>query len=209
MTDFSDKCPVLAEMYATGKALGSDGTTHQVGSHLPSDDAGVLYEMVESVGGGDIIEIGMAFGASTLAILSAAPVTLRSIDPYQLTDWKGCGVESVKRAGFSDRHELDHRPDYVALPWLLSTGRQYRMAFIDGYHTFDHTFLDWWYVDKMISPGGIVGFDDCYMPSVQKVIAFIAGHRKYSVIRSSPSQRTIYLRKDENHEPAWDYFSPF
>lgn len=30
-----------------------------------------------------------------------------------------------------------------------------------GWHTFDHTLLAWWYVDKMLPAGGIVGFNDC------------------------------------------------
>jgi hypothetical protein len=129
----------------------------------------------------------MAYGVSALAILSGMRESqlaggLISIDPHQSTDWEGCGLRAVDRAGLSDRHTLIEEFDYTALPKLQNTGLRIEFAFIDGWHTFDYTLLDFWYVDKMLAVGGIVGFDDCDMPAVHKVIQFVLSHRRYEEI---------------------------
>jgi len=68
---------------------------------------------------------------------------------------------SSAKASLSDRHELIEEYDYDALPRLRASGLRVDFAYLDGWHTFDHTLLAWWYVDKMLPAGGIVGFNDC------------------------------------------------
>src|SRR5256885_7845230 len=86
---------------------------------------------------------------------------LISIDPVQLSDFQGIGVENLRRSGLADRHELHNAYDYFALPKLLESGLKIDFAYIDGWHTFDYALLDFFYVDKMLRPGGVVGFNDC------------------------------------------------
>ena len=115
---------------------------------------------------------------------------------------------SLISAGYQDRHILWEDYDYRVLPQLMPD-EKYDFAFIDGWHTFDHAFLDWWYVDKMLDVGGIVGFDDCYMPAVEKTIHFLMSHRKYEEVYIGRSVRTRYFRKMTEHNPAWDFFVNF
>ncbi len=182
----------------------------------------------------------MGFGVSSLAILAALrdggqDGRLISIDPDQSTDWKGCGLAAVARAELDEKHRLLEDYDYNVLPRLLSSELKIDFAYIDGWHTFDYALLDWWYVDKMLSVGGIVGFNDCGWPAVDKVIRFMLGHRKYAEIdvglqvryvgdgggRDSPAGSTLndenerpraedrYFRKEVSWEPRWDFFSDF
>ena len=65
------------------------------------------------------------------------------------------------------------------LPKLLEKGVVLDLAFIDGWHTFDYTLLDFFYIDKMLRPGGVVLLHDRSWPSKQKVMRFIKTHRKY------------------------------
>jgi len=51
------------------------------------------------------------------------------------------------------------------------------MAFIDGWHTFDYTFIDFFFVDQVLKDGGILAFHDMYALSKQKVLNFIKTHR--------------------------------
>jgi hypothetical protein len=115
---------------------------------------------------------------------------------------------------------------------LLGAGQRSDFAFIDGWHTFDYTLLDFWYLDKMLEVGGVIGFDDCGFPAVLKVIQFLQSHRKYEEIDAGLSvptsrrlrnavkrlmgQRTMikttwnrYFRKVQQWEPNWDYFADF
>src|SRR3954447_7802871 len=73
------------------------------------------------------IEVGMAVGTSTLAILEALPIggTLTSIDPFQSTDWDNVGVLDVQRAGLAGLHTLIEEPSYQALPDLVRQGRTF------------------------------------------------------------------------------------
>jgi hypothetical protein len=126
----------------------------------------------------------MAYGASSLAILTALKEVgeggqLISIDPSQTNGWHGIGTNNLVRAGLADAHRLIEQLDYVALPQLLQEKLTFDLAYIDGWHTFDHALLDFFYIDKMLSPRGTVGFNDCGFPSVFKAIRFVQTHRNY------------------------------
>lgn len=204
-----DSCPVLAKIYQTCMATSIDGSKVMANSHIPVYDAEFLFDVVREHKPKKAIEVGMAFGASTLSILAASDtLTLDSVDPHQSTQWQGCGIASVRSAGYEPRHTLWEDYDYNVLPHFVHVDK-FDFAFIDGWHTFDHAFLDWWYVDKILNVGGIVGFDDCYMPAVEKAIRFILSHRKYSEVHAGRSVRTRYFRKDAEHAPAWDFYAEF
>jgi predicted O-methyltransferase YrrM len=180
-------CAVLREMFDGGMSVSPSGAPEAVHSNLTIDTAEILYNVVLENRPSIVIEIGMAFGVASLAILSALEKIggcgqLISIDPNQSTDWKQCGVAAVERAGLKDRHTLIEDFDYFALPRLLGSGQRVDFAFIDGWHTFDYTLLDFWYLDRMLDAGGIVAFDDCGFPAVDKAIRFITSHRKYDEI---------------------------
>ena len=57
----------------------------------------------------------------------------------------GQGVRNVAAAGFANMHRLMEEYDYIALPQLVAEKAQFDMVFIDGYHSFDYTFLDFFY----------------------------------------------------------------
>jgi predicted O-methyltransferase YrrM len=173
------------------------------------------------------IEIGMANGVSTRAILSAiGGGKLISIDPYQSTQWGSEGIKAV--ADMASSHQLIELPDYLALPQLLASSTRIDFAYVDGWHTFDYVLVDFFYLDKMLRVGGVVGFNDCGMAATHKVLKFVTRHRKYvempvlpptyvarnlvvSLARRVLNRQTQdrYFRKAENWEPDWTFFSRF
>jgi Methyltransferase domain len=119
-----------------------------------------LYRAVLTKRPKTMLEIGMANGAATLAILSALSQLdgerlLISIDPNQSTQWHNAGVNNVKANGFSGMHRLIEEPDYVALPELLRQQLALDAAYVDGWHTFDYVLLDFFYIDKLLPVGGL------------------------------------------------------
>jgi predicted O-methyltransferase YrrM len=176
-------------MFDTRTTAKPSGEVVPLHSSLSEATAGVLYRLVLETRPAVAVEVGMAYGVSSLAILAALRRTggngrLISIDPHQFTQWEGCGVAAVERAGLKDRHELIEDYDYLALPRLLGSGRRVGFAFIDGWHTFDYTLLDFWYLDKMLDVGGVIGFDDCEYRAVHKAIRFVQSHRRYEEIKT-------------------------
>lgn len=242
MTQLLNRCPVLKEMLGSGSSYTLTGDSIPIHSNLPLAYAEALYEAVRRVRPSVVLEVGMAFGVSTLAILSALCDSgpngrLISIDPHQCSGvWKGVGVAAVARAALNARHEMLEDYDYKELPRLLASGLKIDFAYIDGWHTFDYTLLDWWYVDKMLPVGGVVAFNDCGWPAIDKVIRFVLSHRRYHEMdvglpvefvtqglkRELLRRLTFgdkrhwygrvedrYFKKDLDWEPRWDFFAPF
>jgi predicted O-methyltransferase YrrM len=179
-----------------------------------------------------VVEIGMGFGASSIAILTALEENggdgqLISIDPNQQSACSGRGIAYVEEAGLAHRHRLVEDMDYVALPILIHEGLIVDFGYIDGWHTFDYVLVDFFLLDKMLSVGGLVAFNDCHYRAVEKVTKFVLGHRHYAeedvglpprlILRSrwhrfvgrwvNTSDR--YFRKLEAWEPDFRFFADF
>lgn len=187
-----------------------------------------------------VIEIGMARGVSTIAILTALEAVgggeLVSIDPFQTTSFESEGLKRVSSAHLGDRHRHVDETDFAALPILLSTyAASTDLVYIDGMHTFDYTLLDAFYADKLLRVGGIVGFNDCWMPAVNRVVGWLNTHRRYDEVdvglkpswwprfrgagrlkRLGAPSRLVsyrgedrYFRKAEAWEPDWAFYDDF
>jgi len=160
-----------------------DAVNNRIG--VPLEYAVGLYRAVLTKRPQTVLEIGMANGASTLAILSALAQLggdrlLISIDPGQSGQWKNAGVNNVRANGFSSLHRLIEEPDYLALPDLVRQGLTPEAAYVDGWHTFDYVLLDFFYIDKLLPVGGIIGFNDCGWRAIHRTLRFVVTHRKYS-----------------------------
>lgn len=134
-----------------------------------------------------MVEIGMANGAASLAILSALAQLggdrkLISIDPYQSKQWNSAGLKNVAANGYAGRHRLIEEPDYLALPELARQGLALDAAYVDGKHSFEYVLLDFFYLDKLLAVGGIIGFNDCGWTTVRQVLRFVVTNRKYTEI---------------------------
>jgi predicted O-methyltransferase YrrM len=220
---------VLDRMLESGTTLDRDSNPVAVHSQIGREFSEAIARVVAERRPALSIEVGMAFGTSTLAMLSGGGEVV-SIDPNQLTDYDGLGVHAVERAGFADRHRLIAEPSYLGLPQLLRDETRCQFAYIDGWHTFDYTLLDFFYVDKMLDVGGVVAFNDCWLDSIHKVQKFVALHRPYEEIdvgirREYSTQRNPlkaaglrlhdhqaqdrYFQKIEDSEPPWDFYVPF
>jgi predicted O-methyltransferase YrrM len=241
MSELLERCPTLGEMLDGRTGFTAAGERVPLHSEIRREYAEALYQTVLRLRPSVAIEVGMAFGVASLAILAAlrdgqSDGRLISIDPNQSSQWKGAGITAVARAGLSDRHTLFEDYDYHVLPRLLASGHQIGFAYVDGWHTFDYTLLDWWYIDKMLPVGGVVGLNDCGWTSVEKVIRFVSTHRKYTEVDVGLAPELIgytrrrellrrltggrkeqwyrrgedrYFMKNEDWEPTWDFFAPF
>jgi len=180
------RAPALASILETGETVDQTGATVQLRSNVPAAFAEALYRTMRAENVSRALEVGMACGVSSLAIMAGLAdrpgATLVSIDPNQSTDWKRAGRGAVERAGFGTRHRLIEQPSYLSLPQLLADVTTLDFVYIDGWHTFDYTLLDFFFADRMLRPGGIVAFNDCSWPAIDKAIRFVKTHRKYEEI---------------------------
>jgi predicted O-methyltransferase YrrM len=174
-------------MYETGRAITIDGQSIGLHSVVTPEFANALYALVKRERPELVLEIGLAHGATALSIVTALRENglgrLLSIDPYQQDRWSGVAVAALERAGLSQLHTLVEQPDYLALPGLLEEcGRAVDLAYIDGRHSYEYALLDFFYVDRLLKLGGIVGFNDCDWPGVIPTLRFVTQHRHYEPV---------------------------
>jgi hypothetical protein len=225
---------ILREILSCGFVVDDDGKRRPLYAGISPLHAATLYHAVLKFRPKQVVEIGMCLGISTLSILTALKELdeggrLISIDPLQSINEKGIGVLSVRRAGLSALHEVIEKPSYEALPELLAKGFKMDFGYIDGNHIFDYALLDFFYMDKMMGAGGVIGFNDCGWRSIHRLLKFVRTHRKYeelnvglsknyrgrnplfSILRwmERRSSADRYFRKLENWEPEGSFFRRF
>ncbi|HVW17958.1 MAG TPA: class I SAM-dependent methyltransferase [Solirubrobacteraceae bacterium] len=149
----------------------------------PEDDSAVgdaearyLHELVVRLAPTATLEVGCGLGKSAAAIMAATTGRHIVIDPFQ-DNYDRRGISNIERAGFGERLDFIAEPSHVALPRLLAEGRRFDFVFIDGSHRFDDIFVDFYYADHLLTPGGVVVFDDLWMRTARLVLAFIRTNR--------------------------------
>jgi predicted O-methyltransferase YrrM len=187
--------PVLEELIRTGVSPTPEGATVPLQSNVLADEAEFLSGVVRELKSARTLEVGLAMGCSALAICDAISGTAGArhlvIDPRQNARplWAGIGLHNLDRAGFTPLVEFHEQPSYRALARLEAEGRRIDFAFIDGFHTFDYAFVDFFLVDKLLEVGGAVAFDDADWPSVRRVVRYAATNLAYTVHAAMPPRR--------------------
>ena len=85
--------------------------------------------------------------------------------------------------------ELHEELSYRALPQLEQAGTRVDLAFIDGWHTFDFAFVDFFFIDKMLREGGVVLFDDADWRSIRPILRYALTNLPYTVMVTLPEKR--------------------
>lgn len=196
--------PVLAEMLRTNVVKSESGKELRLHSHIPLEEGLFLQEMVARTKPNVSLEIGLGFGVSAHFICEALAQLPNSrhiaIDRHQLEasathiSFEGSGLYNLRLAGYERLIELHAEPSYLALPSLVSKGTEVDFAFIDGWHTFDYALTDFFYVDLLLRPGGVVVIDDTNFPSVWRLCRFIVTNLAYSVAGRVPLQSESTVR---------------
>lgn len=131
------------------------------------------------------IEIGCALGVSSLYICDAtsqfANPSHTIIDPYETSHWSRVGIQNLQAHGVSSFNLLEE-PSELALPKLLAKKETFDFGFIDGCHSFDHTMLEFFYLNRMVRVGGMIVFDDANWPSISKLLAYASRYPAYKSV---------------------------
>jgi predicted O-methyltransferase YrrM len=124
-----------------------------------------------------VLEIGLAYGVSALAIAEALISRGRSraahliIDAFQ-DHFHDTGWKAIEKAGLAEVCSLLRERSQLALPRLLGEGLVADAAFVDGSHIFHNVFVDLFYLREIVRPGGLVILDDCEWASVATAVRY-------------------------------------
>lgn len=201
-------------MLSTNRAVTQDGRETEVHSNIGRDSVEKIRKLIRSIGAQKTLEVGMASGVSTLAILGSHSGHHTAIDPYQTAagpeGWQGVGLTAVRNSGLEDRFTLLKESSHLVLPRLVSEGQEFDFIFIDGWHSFDYTFMDIFYSDLLLRDGGILVVDDWGMPQVAFAIKFLISHKPYEQLGPrlyDPMNPLGKLRRKLTRNPDCDWGS--
>ncbi|HTU00909.1 MAG TPA: class I SAM-dependent methyltransferase [Candidatus Sulfotelmatobacter sp.] len=182
--------PYLAELQRTAIVLDAEGQPRPLDSHISCEEGLFLQEVIRDIRPATSLEIGMAFGVSTMFICEALREVGAgkhiAIDPgpvyhegSRALDRCGLGLLNLERCGYREMVDFQEGPSELVLPKLLERGQRIDFAFVDGWHTFDHCLLDFFYVNRLLNPGGAVVFHDIRMPSIRRVLRYVQNYPAY------------------------------
>jgi predicted O-methyltransferase YrrM len=179
----------IERIYAAQSVQGEDGVTYSIMPvAVPPERGRFLLEVCRAHGGARTLEVGMAWGLSTLHIFQALAENGVDashhviMDPFQATVYHNAALRTLAELGLSQNVEFYSEPSGLVLPRLAAAGRQFDFAFIDGDHRFDGVFIDMFYVDQLLKPGGVAVFDDMSWDGVYLACRFAETNYGYETI---------------------------
>ena len=168
----------LEQVFASRQVHDAWGVPRPLAGNVSREEALTLYRVVRAVQPRTSVEIGFAQGISTTAILKALADNRcgehHVLDPNQ-RHYGNCGLATVAAAGLSEYLHFHEKYAEDIIPRLPKL----QFAFIDSSHLFDLTISEFVLVDKKLAVGGVIGFHDLWMPSLQKVLRYVLANRAY------------------------------
>ena len=170
---------------------------------LPERDCDLLRDLLICAGVETVVEVGLAYASSALAI-GEALVTIDSphprhviIDPFQEEVWSNVGWDLLRSAGVDSIARLISAPSSTALAQLVTEDLVADAAFVDGSHRFHEVFVDLYFLRKIVRPGGLVVVDDDWAPSVRTAVRYYEQNLAWTAIPDVFASGTLQTIGDD------------
>jgi predicted O-methyltransferase YrrM len=191
----------------------SDGDFERVA--LPRTDGDALRDLLVAEQAQVVVEIGLAYGNSSLAIAEALLVQgYRQakhvvVDAYQQM-FDNVGWEAMKSVGLDSLATLITERSQLALPRLIAEHFVADAAFVDGSHIFHNVFVDLCFLREIVRPGGLIVLDDCGWPSVATAVRYFELNTGWTPqLIGQPTRLRAFRLPSTRFEPAFEDFKPF
>lgn len=182
---------------------------------LPDHDADVLRDLLVAESVRVVVEIGLAYGSSALAI-GEALLSVGNPDPnHVIIDayqdrFQNVGWELIESAGLAHIATLVIERSQLTLPRLIAEKLVADAAFVDGSHIFHNVFVDLCFLREIVRPGGLIVLDDCDWPSVASAVRYFELNTGWTPQPIGPPTRLRAFRLPSLQcEPRFHDFNPF
>jgi len=163
-----------------------------------SDD--VLAYIVETVRPGMVtLETGVGYSTLAFAIAGSSHTCVTSQREQASRVELYCRRIAVERANL--RFICESSDFALARKGVVPPSLDF--VFIDGAHRFPFPCLDWHYTERSLRLGGIVGIDDCDIPSVRVLHDFLAGEPEWEMVQRFV--RSTFFRRVSYADVALDF----
>jgi predicted O-methyltransferase YrrM len=190
---------ILKEILETGQVIDENNNVFKLHSHTEAKQGKELQRILTEIKPKVSLEIGLAYGISSLFILEVISKLENSrhiiIDPFPDVYWNNIGLVNIKRAGYSRFITFYKDFSYNILPKLYQENLKIDFAYIDSTKVFDFILTDFFFIDKLLNVGGIVIFDDVSFPGIRKIARFISTNPNYIIIlQHAKDKRSIKIK---------------
>ena len=218
----------LADTYVSGEIKDANGELKKFKDITNPIQGRHIYNLIYQNRFQRTLEVGLAMGASAVWICQAhkdlgLDGTHVAIDPNQTSQYESMGKILVQRSGLENHMSVMEMTSYRALPKLLEdvlAGRRQRfhLIYIDGWHTFDYTLVDFFYADLLLETNGVIVLDDIKHKPVQKCMKYIEkNYPHYQVVPRTPCFSTTDAKtssqatfiKTGSDSRVWNYHIEF
>lgn len=201
---------LLTHMYTAERLQGTEGEAAPGLTRIGPLQGAVLHRLVRQTGALRTLEVGFAFGYSTIWLLDALPPGARhvAVDPHERALYAGVGLFQVQQLMAAAHFEWRGAYAIHALSDAIRAGERHDLIFIDGNHRFDDVLVDFYLADQALRPGGIMAFDDMWMPSVRSAVSFVASNRAYQPV-TQPEGNMAVFQKVADDTRDWQHYVPF
>jgi predicted O-methyltransferase YrrM len=182
---------------------------------LPYRDSDVLRDLLVAERVRVVVEIGLAYGSSALAIGEALLAQGHCdgkhliIDAYQHV-FQNVGWEVIQAAGLDGLATLVTERSQLVLPRLIAEQFVADAAFVDGSHIFHNVFVDLYFLREIVRPGGLIVLDDCEWPSVATAARYFELNAGWTPqLMDQPTRLCAFRLPDSPLEPAFQDFKSF
>lgn len=212
---------VISHLVRDGTAVArSDGSVHTLFPvAIGAAEGAAIRSWVIRERAARTIEVGLGYGMSALfacegLLTNGAPDARHLvIDPHQDTHFAHCGLQFLDEAGVADLVEHHAEESQITLPRLVSQGRRFDLAVVDGNHRFDAVFLDLAYLGRLLRPGATVFVDDYHLPGIARAVSFFLANLGWSLEEVSTAEdRHHWAALRTSTQPdnrPFDYFADF
>lgn len=143
-----------------------------------------LYDLIKENKIKLSLEIGLAMGTSAVYMCQGHKDIKYgkhfAIDPNQKSQYDDIGLYMIEKCKLKKYLTFIEEKSYIALPGLLRKYKgQFDLIYIDGWHTFDYTLIDFFYSDKLLKVGGLIVIDDVKHKPVKKCVYYILSNYKH------------------------------
>ena len=205
---------VRAKLHATGpkRARPFEGDFQRVA--LPAADCDILRDALLAHNANVVIEVGLAYGSSALAIGEALCSTRATdishivIDPFQASAYDNVGRDALNAAELADHTIFFAEASSIVLARLAADGFMADAAFVDGSHRFHEVFVDLYFLRKLVRPGGLIILDDAASPSVATALRYFDLNLGWQPMEMA-GRLTARRLPEKLFEPAFTDFKPF
>lgn len=205
----------LLSLYHGEKQMGVDGQTHAIDTVTKiSLSQGVwIWDLCRSMKPIRTLEIGMAYGFSTLFFLAAIAKNKlghhTAVDPFQRSTWHGIGIAKVCAVGMESEFRFIEDYSARAATDLVRENCSFEVIFVDGNHRFDDVLTDFYLYAPLCKIGGYIIFDDLWLKSIQTVVEFVRANRNdFAEVPTTESNISVFKRIG-NDTRNWAHFQGF